>query len=404
LRCGPTPRPENVLDAARSRVGAVFDRAPCVYVAFSGGKDSTALLHLVAEEARRRGCRFGLLFIDWEAQLQATIRFVEAMFRRYADVADPYWIAIPLRTTNACSAIEPEWTCWEPAKREAWVRSLPSAADLGPITDSAHFSFWRPGFTFEQFVDDFGAWFAARHGAACSIGLVGIRTAESLNRYRAIVKDKATVDGLPWTTARSATSCAAYPIYDWRVEDVWTYFGKFGLPYNPVYDLMHKAGLTPHQMRICEPYGDEQKQGLWLYQILEPQTWGAVAGRVEGAHTASIYDREKGAISGRRTITKPQGHTWQSFTKFLLSTMPKPTADHYFNKFAVWRRWYEQRGVAVEDELPGDTGSEDKPSWRRLARVLLKNDYWCMSIGFSPTKADQKYLQRVSKLRTEMEW
>ena len=389
----------NVLDAARARIRTVFEQFPKVYLAFSGGKDSTALLHLVADEARRVGKRFALVFIDWEAQLRATIDFVEAMFARYADIADPYWIAIPLRTTNACSAIEPEWTCWDPAKRAAWVRPAPATA----ITDPGHFSFWRPGLTFEEFVAEFGAWFGGDQRAA---GLVGIRTAESLNRYRAIAQDKARFEGFAWTTQRSPTSYSAYPIYDWRVEDIWTYFAKHGLPYNPVYDLMHRAGLSPTQMRICEPYGDEQKQGLWLYQILEPQTWGAVVARVEGAHTASIYDHERGTISGRRTITKPAGHTWESFAKFLLATMPQRTAEHYRNKFSVWRRWYETRGITIADELPGDTGTEDKPSWRRLARTLLRNDYWCRGIGFGPTKASQHYVDLMKRRREawQMEW
>ena len=37
-----------------------------VAVSFSGGKDSTVMLHLCAEEARRLHRKFGVLFIDWE--------------------------------------------------------------------------------------------------------------------------------------------------------------------------------------------------------------------------------------------------------------------------------------------------------------------------------------------------
>ena len=63
----------NVLEAARQRITAVFDGGIPVCVTFSGGKDSGVLLHLVAEEARRRGRRFTVLFLDWEAQFQLTI-------------------------------------------------------------------------------------------------------------------------------------------------------------------------------------------------------------------------------------------------------------------------------------------------------------------------------------------
>lgn len=30
---------------------------------------------------------------------------------------------------------------------------------------------------------------------------------------------------------------------------------------NRLYDLMHQAGLTIHQQRICQPYGDDQRKG-----------------------------------------------------------------------------------------------------------------------------------------------
>jgi asparagine synthetase B (glutamine-hydrolysing) len=50
---------KNVLDAARERVARVFDDFPRVLVSFSGGKDSSVMTHLVAEEAIRRGRKFG---------------------------------------------------------------------------------------------------------------------------------------------------------------------------------------------------------------------------------------------------------------------------------------------------------------------------------------------------------
>ncbi|WP_439650624.1 DUF3440 domain-containing protein, partial [Morganella morganii] len=27
------------------------------------------------------------------------------------------------------------------------------------------------------------------------------------------------------------------------------------------------------------------------------------------------------------------------------------------------------------------------PSWRRVCKVLLNNDYWCRQLSFSPTKS-----------------
>src|SRR5690606_10836064 len=101
---------------------------------------------------------------------------------------------------------------------------------------------------------------------------VGIRTAESLNRYRTIMREKAAFEGRGYTTWTSQGPVFnVYPIYDWRTEDIWTYHAKHPeRPYNRLYDRMHQAGLTIHQMRICQPYGDDQRKGLWLFQVIEP--------------------------------------------------------------------------------------------------------------------------------------
>jgi predicted phosphoadenosine phosphosulfate sulfurtransferase len=79
----------SVLSAAKERIAWTFDTFPRACVSFSGGKDSTVMLHLVAEEARARGRKFALFFLDWEAQYKLTINHVAEMFATYRDVIDP---------------------------------------------------------------------------------------------------------------------------------------------------------------------------------------------------------------------------------------------------------------------------------------------------------------------------
>ena len=75
----------DVLTATRQRIEWVFDTFKRVYVSFSGGKDSTAMLHIVVDEAKKRGVKVGVLFIDWECQFEATIDHVRHVLATYKD-------------------------------------------------------------------------------------------------------------------------------------------------------------------------------------------------------------------------------------------------------------------------------------------------------------------------------
>ena len=53
----------NVLEAARNRINIVFDKFPKIYLSFSGGKDSSVMFHLVAEIAKQKNKKFGVLIV-----------------------------------------------------------------------------------------------------------------------------------------------------------------------------------------------------------------------------------------------------------------------------------------------------------------------------------------------------
>ena len=82
-----------------------------------------------------------------------------------------------------------------------------------------------------------------------------------------------------------------YPIYDWKTEDIWIYHAKTNKLYNHLYDRMHQAGLSIHQQRICQPYGDDQRKGLWLFHIIEPETWSRIVARVTLRPPERMSDR-----------------------------------------------------------------------------------------------------------------
>lgn len=382
----------NVLEAARQRIALSFDEFERIYVSFSGGKDSGVMLGLVLDEAIKRDRKIGVLVVDLEAQYKHTIDFVERMMSH--PNIDPYWVCLPIHLRNAVSQFQPHWMCWDPAKKDAWVRELPTNC----ISDESYFPFFRRGMEFEEFVPEFGKWYSKGQDTAC---FVGIRSDESLNRFRTIASEtKTTFKGHQWTTKVAENLYNVYPIYDWRTEDLWVATGRLGYDYNKIYDLMHLAGLTIHQMRLCQPYGDDQRKGLYLFKILEPETWAKVVNRVEGANFGNRYSENDTTTMGNYRVNLPEGHTYESYAKFLLSTMPPYLAEHYSGKIKKFLEWWENEGVKTIPDFddPKMEAKRKVPSWRRICKVLLKNDYWCKGLSFSQTKREmEKQYQIITK-------
>jgi len=372
-----------------------------MYVSYSGGKDSTVMLHMVMDEAIKRGRKVGVLFIDLEGQYKLTIEHIAATYEEYKDHIIPYWVCLPLHLRNAVSVYETHWLCWDPDKKPAWIREPPTMA----ITDQSYFPFFYKGMEFEDFVPSFHEWYSEGKQTAC---FVGIRSDESLNRFRTISSTKKVrYDNLQWTTLVREGLYSIYPIYDWKTQDIWIYHGKNPKKrYNKLYDMMDKAGLSIHLQRICQPYGDDQRRGLWLFHLIEPETWARVVARVNGANSGALYINETGNINGYRRVSKPPGHTWESFARLLVKSMPPKTREHYWNKILLFRKWWMERGY--EEGIPDEADykmevNKMAPSWRRIVKSLLRNDYWCKGMGFTQHKADayHKYLDLMRRRREE---
>lgn len=390
----------DVYTAAVDRISWTFDNFERVYVSFSGGKDSTVMLHMVADEAIKRGRKIGLLFIDLEGQYKYTIDHVNACFDMYKDIIEPYWVCLPIHLRNAVSVFETHWMCWDKDKKETWIREIPKRA----IAKYDYFPFFQPGMEFEEFVPLFGDWYSQGQSCAC---FVGIRSDESLNRYRTIAsKYKERYENRQYTTKIIEKQYNIYPIYDWKTADVWIYHYKNPTKiHNELYDLMYKAGLTIHQMRICQPYGDDQRKWLWLFHLIEPETWGKVVARVNGANSGALYINENGNINGYYKIKKLEGHTWQSFANLLINSMPPKTKLHYQNKISVFVKWWMERGYpeGIPDEADARLEAEKKvPSWRRVCKSILRNDYWCKGLSFTQHRSEayNSYLKLMEKRKT----
>jgi len=393
---------KSVLVASIDRVSKVFDDFEKIYVSFSGGKDSTVMTHLVLDEAIKRNRKVGLLIIDLEAQYSQTISHIEEMVEQYKDHIELHWFCGELLLRNAVSDFEPKWVCWDESKKDLWVRDKPKLA-----SDLSQYDFYHPKMEFEELMVIWGKWYAGDKSCAA---FIGIRSDESLHRYRAITSRK---DGLmhkdyKWTTRVSANLFNVYPIYDWRTEDIWLFhFKNKHLSYNKIYDMMTRAGVKFSNQRLCQPFGDDQKKGLWLYHILEPMTWYKLLNRVSGVNSGALYVQDRGNINGSSDVTKPSGHTWESYTNFLLKSLPPKIRTHYKERFIKFIAGWKQRAYTkIPDKAPHDLEIKCwAPSWKRMARCILRNDYYCKGLGQTQPKSEayEKYKSIKNKRKIESE-
>lgn len=388
----------DVLTASRNRISEVFNNFDRIYLAFSGGKDSSVMFHLVMEQAIARNRRVAVMFIDFEAQYSETIRHAQEMYELYKDFIEPHWICIPMLLRNAVTNFEPRWTCWDPTKKDLWVREKPAFAKT-----EKDYPFAIAGMEFEEFIVLFGEWYGRGEKTA---GFIGIRAQESLHRYCAVAtwaKKDSMFNNHKWTTKIVAETYNIYPIYDWLTEDIWRFHAKYkDKAHNAIYDRMQMAGVPFKHQRLCQPFGDDQRKGLWLYHILEPETWFKLIARVNGANSGALYTEETGNINGVNKITKPAHHTWRSFCNMLLSTLPVRERKHYEIRFKKFIHGWNDRGyTSIPEEAPPELEAKCwAPSWRRMCRVLLRNDHWCKGLGQTQPKSEAygRYLE-IKKAR-----
>ena len=422
---------ENVYNASIKRIDYIFKNFEKIYISFSGGKDSGVMLNLVIDYMRSNNIKtkVGLMIMDNEANYTLSLEYMHRIIKSNLDILDVHWCCLPITLPCTVSSYEIEWRCWGLEEKNSWIRPMPKE-DYIVNTENHKYPFFKNNMQYHDFWDSFGEWYSEGKNCAC---LIGIRTDESLNRYRAIMNEnKEMHNGNIWTKKNGKNVYNCYPIYDWKTEDVWIANGKFDWDYNKLYDIFWKSGMTIAQMRVASPFMSESKSSLNMYRIIDPQVWSRLCARVSGANFFATY----GKAINYNSFKLPEGHTWKSFVKFLINTLPESSAENFKIRFiqSIKYWWRVGRGLPqniinqlkennVYFKIGGKTrhgnknldtvrmlpqqhcdylksNKSDVTSWKRFAMTILKNDHTCKYLGLAPTKQQldrMKFLKQKYK-------
>lgn len=367
-------QPEDVLTAARRRISFVFDNFNEIHVQVSGGKDSTVLAHLALIEARKRGRRIGLCFIDEEVVYQSTIEQIEYLMDLYPENTIRLWLQVPFRLTNATSLTESQLISWEPGKHKIWMRPKKSYA-------IQHAPWDRDKETVRDKVKGFGFYDAIENFDRCYSGvamLVGLRATESMNRWRTMAKHPVEIGGekVYWGTAKGS-NYSLYPIYDWNFSDVWRYIHDTDLRYSKIYDYQFKKGFSINEIRVSSLIHEKSFKSLVELPEFEPKTYDKLCKRIKGIAFAQETGKSAKMFKAR---TLPKNFkSWRGYRDFMLSTYPdaelravfvRRFARHLDNEYVARQQCRQLVLNDYENNLP----VENRPDPREaLVKYYMEN-------------------------------
>ncbi len=340
---------KSVYDAALERIEWLYKEFPRVVVCVSGGKDSTVVLHLCLEVARKLGrLPVEAHFLDQEAEWRDTIEYMRVI-QNMPDVLLK-WYQIEFKIFNSTSHTS-EWLyCWK--EGDNWIR--PKEPDA--ITENIYGT--------DRFADFLNKHLDTEYPniPACIIG--GVRAEESPQRANGLCNDE-TYKGVTWgrLNNKKMLHYSFYPIFDWTFTDVWHYIAANKFPYNKVYDLMYRKGIPTRRMRVSNLTHESAVHGLTDVQDIDRDAWEDLVERLDSVN--AIKHLKNDSLEPPKTLPF-MFESWLEYRDYLLKHLI--TDDDVKAKM--------QRRFALADEKLVGTEFEVDLYKEEILTILINDHYF----------------------------
>lgn len=348
----------NVYEEAIKRIERLYDEFDEVVVGFSGGKDSTVVLNLAIEVAKKLNrLPVKTIFIDQEAEWGCVIDYIRRTMHR--PEVEAMWYQMPLRISNSTSHDEMWLMCWKDGDDGKWIR------DKEPDSlKENHFGTLTFGKLFNEILKK-----DITSQKACLIG--GVRCEESPARTNGLT-NALTYKDIAWgkfvynNKKTGKERYIFYPIYDWTLPDVWKAINDNGWEYSKLYDYQYQHGISLNNMRVSNVHHETATNTLHYMQEVEPEMYQKVQQRLKGVNTEKTLGEDASLVKTLPYMFKD----WREYRDFLLEGLVKDEGIR--KRFAMHFKRY--------DKLESKSKLLDESFNREMVKAILKNDYHSVTV------------------------
>lgn len=283
----------DVYTEAKKRIKYVLDIFDKVYVSFSGGKDSLALLRLTEEVYKELGIneKINVIFRDEELIPDDVVKFVDKEYK--SGKHNFYYYAVPLKSNKFILGETLDYIQWDPNRK--WLREKPEYAITLPEGDTR---------IFDQYTMDA---FAVEGVKGKIAFLTGVRADESLVRLRSVM-NRGNNNYI--SASKVSNVKLVKPIYDWTQDDVFVYFYKNKIEYCGIYDMQiwNRSAL-----RVSTPLHSEAAKEFDKFRTLYPKFYEQLVDLFPEMLVQGRYWKEY----DRKSIIYKYPHSWEGIIQYI---------------------------------------------------------------------------------------